>query len=209
MKPAPRPVRPPARLLAAAASVVAVSGAAVVGVPDVLRPDGLTARTIAELLADAAPDGARDIRVNGVYGSMHEGTWQFVASFTWQDTSGAVSGGTTELPQHGGQPPIPSQFDQQRIEHEHRIGWTVVQLRHALRDVDIGDADLAMLELAVTDEAARVVVCAAVRAGEVATCTERDRDGDIRRRFTDRLVDVPGWDAISVQRESAPITARS
>lgn len=68
--------RPPALLLAAAASMVAVSGAAVVGVPDVLRTDGLTARTIAKLLADAAPDGAREIRVNGVYGSMHEGTWQ-------------------------------------------------------------------------------------------------------------------------------------
>lgn len=89
------------------------------------------------------------------------------------------------------------------------MGWTIAQLRHALRDVDIGDVDLAMLELAVTDDAARVVICAARRVGDIATCTERDPDGDVRRRFTDRLVDVPGWDAISVQRESARISTPS
>lgn len=207
MKPLPRPVRPPTRMLAVAASVVTLSGASVVGVPDALRSDGLTARTIARLLVAAAPDDAADIRVNNVYGSAHEGTWQFVAHLTWRGTDGSVHGGTTELPQHGGQPPIPSELTQDRLEQEHRIGWTVSRVRNALRSVDIGDASLAMLELAIVpDKAAMVVVCAADDVGVAATCTERDQRGHVARRFTEHLVDVPGWDAISVQRESARIT---
>lgn len=206
MKPAPRPVRPPTQALAIAAGVVLLSGGSIITVPDALRSDGLTARTIARLLAGAAPDDATDVRVNGVYGSAHEGTWQFVASLTWRDPAGAVNGGTTELPQNGGQPPLPTQFSQERLEHEHRIGWTIARLRRALRDVDIGDADLAMLELAVTDERATVVVCTSHSAAEPAACTERDDGGRVLRRFAERLVEVPGWDAISVQRESVPIT---
>lgn len=207
MKPLPRPVRPPTRMLAVAASVVTLSGASVVGVPDALRSDGLTARTIARLLVAAAPDDAADIRVNNVYGSAHEGTWQFIAHLTWRGTDGSVHGGATELPQNGGQPPIPSELTQDRLEQEHRIGWTVSRVRSALRDVDIGDADLAMLELAIVlDKAATVVVCAADDVGVAATCTERDDRGHVTRRFTEQLVDVPGWDAISVQRESARIT---
>lgn len=207
MKPSPRPVRPPGPALAVAAGVVLLSGASVLGVPDALRSDGLTARTVARLLATAAPDDASDVRVNGVYGSAHEGTWQFVASLTWRGTDGVIDGGTTELPQHGGQPPIPSEFTQARIEHEHRIGWTISRVRNALRDVDIGAANLAMLELAITNETTpTVVVCAADVSGAQATCTERDGSGRVIRRFTERLMDLPGWDAISVQRESAPIT---
>ena len=206
MKPAPRPVRPPAQALALAAAVVLLSGGSIIAVPDALRSDGLTARTIARLLAGAAPDDATDIRVNGVYGSAHEGTWQFVASLTWRGTDGVVNGGTTELPQHGGQPPLPTQFSQERLEHEHRIGWTIARLRRALRDVDTGDADLAMLELAVTTERATVVVCTTHSAAEPAACAERDDRGRVIRRFTERLLEVPGWDAISVQRESSPIT---
>lgn len=207
MKPLPRPVRPPTRMLAVAASVVTLSGASVVGVPDALRSDGLTARTIARLLVAAAPDDAADIRVNNVYGSAHEGTWQFIAHLTWRGTDGSVHGGATELPQNGGQPPIPSELTQDRLEQEHRIGWTVSRVRSALRSVDIGDARLAMLELAIVpDKAATVVVCAAEDLGVAATCTERDHRGRVTRRFAEHLVDVPGWDAISVQRESARIT---
>jgi hypothetical protein len=194
-------------MLAVAAGVVTLSGASVIGVPDALRSDGLTARTIARLLATAAPDDATDVRVNGVYGSAHEGTWQFVAHMTWRGTDGVVGGGTTELPQHGGQPPIPSELTPERLEQEHRLGWTVNRLRRSLRDVAIGDGGVAMLELAITDGARpTVVVCVAARADDSAACTERDDRGHVVRRFTDRLVDVPGWDAISVQRESARIT---
>ena len=207
MTPLPRPVRPPARMLAVAASVVTLSGASVVGVPDALRSDGLTARTIARLLGAAAPDDATDIRVNNVYGSAHEGTWQFIAHLTWRGPDGSVHGGATELPQNGGQPPIPSELTQERLEQEHRIGWTVSRVRNALRGVDIGDANLAMLELAIVpDKVATVVVCAADDVAVAATCTERDHGGHVTRRFAEHLVDVPGWDAISVQRESARIT---
>lgn len=207
MTPLPRPVRPPARMLAVAASVVTLSGASVVGVPDALRSDGLTARTIARLLVAAAPDNATDIRVNNVYGSAHEGTWQFIAHLTWRGTDGSVHGGATELPQNGGQPPLPSDLSQDRLEQEHRIGWTVSRVRNALSGVDIGDASLAMLELAIVpDKAAIVVVCAADDVSVAATCTERDHRGHVTRRFTEQLVDVPGWDAISIQRESARIT---
>jgi hypothetical protein len=64
-----------------------------------------------------------------------------------------------------------------------------------------------MLELAITEDTPpRVVVCATAHVGDSAACTERDDRGRVVHRFTDRLVDLPGWDAISVQRESAPIT---
>ena len=196
-------------MLAVAASVVMLSGASVVGVPDALRSDGLTARTIARLLVAATPDGATDVRVNNVYGSAHEGTWQFLAHLTWREADGSVHGGATELPQNGGQPPIPSELTQDRLEQEHRIGWTITRLRRALHGADIGEVALAMMELAITpDKPATVVVCAADNAG-IATCTERNDRGHVTRRFTDRLVDLPGWDAISVQRESAPITTLS
>lgn len=207
MKPAPRPVRPPARMLAVAAGVVTLSGASVVGVRDALRSDGLTARTLARLLADATPDGATDVRVNGFYGSAHEGTWQFVAHLTWRDADGVVHGGGTELPQNGGQLPIPSELSEAELAREHRIGWTVSHLRRALRDVEIGNADLAMIELEIRPETkATVVVCSSDRTDPAARCVERDDRGRVVRRFTDRLVDVPGWDAISVQRESARVT---
>lgn len=208
MKPAPRPVRPPARMLAAATGVVAISGGTLVGIPDVLRQDGLTARTIAQLLTSAVPTDARDVRVNGVYGSAHKGTWQFVASLTWRTADGTIGGGTTELPQHGGQPPIPSEFGPERLEHEHRIGWTIARLRHAMRHIDIGNEPLAMVELEITaDEQPTVLACSAAGTESAASCTEYDANGDVTRRFTDRLVDVYGLDAVSVQRASAPVTA--
>ncbi|HEV2889178.1 MAG TPA: hypothetical protein VGX28_02280 [Frankiaceae bacterium] len=194
-------------MLAIAAGVVMLSGASVVAVPEALRSDGLTARTVARLLADAVPDDAEDVRVNGVYGSAHEGTWQFVAHLTWRGPDGAVHGGGTELPQNGGQPPLPSELSQERLDEEHRIGWTMATLHRALRDIDIGGADLAMLELAIRPGVdATVVVCAADSRGVAAECTERDHRGRVVRRFAERLIVHPGWDAVSVQRESAPVT---
>lgn len=207
MKPAPRPVRPPARILAAAAGVVALSGGTLVGIPDVLREDGLTARTIAHLLTGAAPPDVHDVRVNGVYGSAHKGTWQFVASLTWRTADGTIGGGTTELPQHGGQLPIPSEFGAERLEHEHRIGWSIPRLRHAMRHIDIGNEPLAMTELAITDEQPRVLACSAARTEAAGSCTEYDANGDVTRRFADQLIDVYGLDAVSVQRVSVPVTA--
>lgn len=194
-------------MLAVAVGVVALSGASVVAVPNALRSDGLTARTVARLLANAVPDDAEDVRVNGVYGSAHEGTWQFVAHLTWRGPDGVVHGGGTELPQNGGQPPVPSELSQERLEEEHRIGWTIPTLRRALGRVDIGGADLAMVELAIRPEVnAMVVVCAADSRGVPAACTEHDYRGRVIRRFTERLIERPGWDAVSVQRESASVT---
>lgn len=194
-------------MLAVAAGAILLSGASVVAVPDALRSDGLTARTLARLLGNATPDGATDVRVNGFYGSSHEGAWQFVAHLTWREADGAIHGGSTELPQNGGQPPIPSNLSDDELAREHQIGWTVSRLRPALRDVDIADADMAMIALEIKPEATpTVVVCSSGRTDPAAACVERDDRGRVVRRFTDRLVDVPGWDAISVQRESARIT---
>lgn len=208
MKAAPRPVRPPSRMLAVAAGAVAISGGTLVGIPDALQQDGLTARTIASLLSDAVPPGVHDVRVNGVYGSAHSGTWQFVASLTWRAADDSIHGGTTELPQHGGQPPIASDLSPERLEHEHRIGWSIARLRHAMRRMDVGDARLAMVELAITAKEGETVVACSTRGIDAsAACAEYDASGDVTRRFTDRLVDVYGLDAVSVQRESAPVTA--
>lgn len=206
MRPAPRPVRPPAQMLAAAAGIVAISGGALVGVPDSRRADGLTPQTIAHFLTGAVPPGARDVRVNGVYGSGHKGTWQVIASFTWREADGSIEGGTTQLPQRGGQPPLASEFPQERQQLEHSIGWSLQRLDKALRHVDVGSAALAMIELAITaDEGATLIACSAPGTEAEASCAEYGADGDVDRRFADRLLDVSGLEAVSVQRASAPV----
>lgn len=210
MNAAARPVRPPERLLGVAFGVVAVCGAALVAVPSAGGSDsGLSPRTIARHLANTAPAGAHDVRISGVYGSGHRGTWQFTGFVTWLDGTGATRGGATELPQHGGQPTIDLGFPAERLATEHRIGWTSRQVERALSGFRDLDAGLAMVEIAVTVEATTVIGCAAASTDVGTTCAQFDSRGRVVRRFTDRLVDVHGLDAISVQRASAPVTAAS
>ena len=150
MKPAPRPVRPPNTLLSVAAGIVNISGVALfAGAPVTSSDSGLSPRTIARHLANTAPVGARDVRISGVYGSGHRGTWQFTGFVTWVDALGATQGGGTELPQNGGQPVIDIGFSAERLATEHRIGWTTDQVERALSGFGDLDAGLAMVEIAI------------------------------------------------------------
>jgi hypothetical protein len=207
MRPAPRPVGPPTRMLSVVTGAVVISGAALVGVPDAALPSGLTAQTVARSLADAAPSNVRDVRVNGVYGSAHKGTWQFVGHMTWRGTDGAIHGGSTELPQNGGQKLVPSELTQSQLDSEEHMGWTIDQLEHALRNVDVGGEALAMVDLEITAaHGATLVACSAPAIEVTARCVEYDASGDASRRFADQLLDEPALNGISVQRASAPVT---
>jgi hypothetical protein len=210
MRPAPRPVRPPNRLLSIAAAVVTLSGVALfAGAPSASSDSGLSPRTIARHLANTAPAGANDVRISGVYGSGHRGTWQFTGFVTWLDPAGTIQGGGTELPQNGGQPAIDLQFTAEQLATEHRIGWTAGQVEQALSGFRDLDASLAMVDISITDESSTVVGCAATSTDVTARCAQFDSRGPVVRQFTDRLVEIPGTDAISVQRASAPVTATS
>lgn len=206
MRPAPRPVRPPTTLLSIAAGIATISGVALfAGAPIAHSDSGLSPRTIARHLAITPPADAREVRISGVYGSGHRGTWQFTGFVTWLDPAGTIQGGGTELPQNGGQPAIDLDFTADRLATEHRIGWTARQVEKALSGFrDLG-AGLAMVEIAITVEATTVVGCAAPSTDVTANCAQFDSRGRVVRRFTDRLLDT-GLDAAGVQRASAPIT---
>jgi hypothetical protein len=207
MNAAARPVRPPERLLGVAFGVVAVTGVALVAAPGTGSADaGLSPRTVARHLAAAAPRGARDVRISGVYGSGHRGTWQFTGFLTWRDPNGMIQGGSTELPQHGGQPAIDLNFTAERLASEHALGLTASGIRQVLSGVGRVDAELAMVELAITADGMTAVSCTAASTETDAACAEYDATGRARRRFGDRLFEAQGLDAVSVQRESAPIT---
>ena len=206
MRPAPRPVGPPARMLSVVAGAVTISGAALVGVPDAALPSGLTAQTVDRYLADAVPPNVHDVRVNGVYGSAHKGTWQFVAHMTWRGADGVIHGGSTELPQNGGQKLVASELTQDQLDNEEQMGWTIDRLELATRNVDVGSATLAMVDLEITAErGSRLVACTASAEAAAARCAEYDASGDVRRHFADRLFDEPALNAVSVQRASAPL----
>jgi hypothetical protein len=184
MNAAARPVRPPERLLGLAFGVVAVSGAALVAVPSTGSADaGLSPRTVARHLAAAAPRAARDVRISGVYGSGHRGTWQFTGFLTWRDPSGTIQGGSTELPQHGGQPAIDLTFTAERLSSEHALGLTASGIQRALSGVDHLDFELAMVELAITADGMTAVSCTAESTETDAACIEYDRSGRPRRRM--------------------------
>lgn len=194
-------------MLSVAAGVVIISGAALVGVPDAALPSGLNAHTVARSLADSVPSDAHDVRVNGVYGSAHKGTWQFIAHMTWRGADGVIHGGSTELPQNGGQKLVASELTQDQLDNEEQMGWTIDQLEQAMRHIDVGSATLAMVDLEITAERGpRLVTCSASAAEVVARCAEYNAAGGVPRHFTDRLFDQPALNAISVQRESAPVT---
>lgn len=208
MRPAPRPVRPPSRLLSITAAAVTISGVALfAGAPTASSDRGLSPRTIASHLANTAPDGSNEVRISGVYGSGHRGTWQFTGFVTWRDEAGTIQGGGTELPQNGGQPAIDLDFTADRLATEHRIGWTTRQVEQALSGFRDLDAGLAMVDISITEESAAVVGCAAASTNATATCAQFDNAGRAVRRFIDRLVEIPGLDAVSVQRASAPVTS--
>jgi hypothetical protein len=195
------------RMLSVVAAAVTISGAALVGVPKAALPSGLTTQTVARSLADSVPPNVHDVRINGVYGSAHEGTWQFVAHMTWRSNDGAIHGGSTELPQNGGQNLVPTELTKSQLDSEEHMGWTIDQVQHAFRNIDVGGAALAMIDLEITVErGSTLVACSAAAATVAARCAGYDASGDVRQHFADRLLDEPALNGISVQRASAPVT---
>lgn len=202
----PRPFATP-RIVISSWLVFVLTGAALVA-QAAWEPElsALQPATLDRYLARVAAPDARDIRVNGVYGSGHGGAWQFVAHVTWRTAAGRVEGGNTTLPQRAGSPAVTSDFGPTRLQDEEDRGWSLSDLRTTLRDLPgVGDP-LAMLALEIpTGETGTVVSCRAAEAGP-ADCATRTRTGHVSR-FGDGLTNRPELDALSVQRDSAPVTA--
>jgi hypothetical protein len=163
----------------------------------------LSPSTVSRYLKNVVPDEAVEVRVNGIYGSGHDGAWQFVAHLTWRSTDGSLSGGTTELPVLAGADPLDSPVDPSRIPTEHEVGWSVNQVRDVLIRSGVGDDPLAMVELEITAARDSLIACRASQADERAPCTEADRSGHFVRRFTDTLSDDPLAGPLSVHRSGA------
>lgn len=204
MSAAPRPTRAPA-LVAGCWSLSVVAGAALLAVgPVAPRPEPveLSPYSLAAYLTRVAGPDARDVRVNGVYGSGHDGAWQFTAHLTWLDADGGVRGGTTTLPQLAGTDALQSELADERLQAEQDIGWSLSDLDAAL-DLLTGVSDpLAMLELEILpDRSGEVTSCHSNAAGAPARCRSVTRDGERGPPFTDALADSPLADALSVQRE--------
>lgn len=164
------------------------------------QPRTLGPRTVARYLAEIAPAGRDDVRVNGIYGSGHAGAWQFVAHLTWRTADGTIDGGVTNLPILAGEPPWTSPVDPSTFPHEHEIGWTLDQVAGVLSRAEDADDDLAMVELEVTATRDSVVACHSHRGDRIGRCVERDRGGDRLRQFDAPLTDDPLGQATAVQR---------
>lgn len=224
--PAPRPSRPPrpvivcwAMAVAAGAALIGVTGAHHLGSSGDGRTVGLAPSTVAGYLTAAAGPDARDVRINGVYGSGHDGAWQFVAHLSWRDAAGRLQSATTQLPQQtGANTPDPS-LTGGRLADEQRIGWTPAQLDGALTtDRDLDRAVLASLELQTADTESTLTTCTATAAsqstataaepggyGVPSACAAQLLDGS-RSTFADVLRDSPAGGPLSVQRDGHRIT---
>jgi hypothetical protein len=170
------------------------------------QPRTLSPRTVTRYLADITPAARDDVRVNGIYGSGHNGAWQFVAHVTWRTADGTIDGGVTNLPVLAGEPPWDSPVDPSRFPNEHRVGWTLNDLASVLARVESTDDDLALVELEVTEARDSVIACHAVRDDVLGRCVERDRQRREMRRFYTQLTDDPLGQATAVQR--APVDSR-
>lgn len=224
--PAPRPSRPPRPVVACWVLAVAAGGAliGITGAHHLSKSGqgstvGLAPSTVASYLTAAAGPDAREVRINGVYGSGHDGAWQFVAHLTWRDPAGRLESATTQLPEQAGiHTPDPS-LTGSRLTDEQRIGWTPAQLDAALAaDPNLDRAPLASLELQTADTDAALTTCTASTASHAGTaavpasasgvpagCVTQRRDGT-RNRFTDTLRDSPAGGPLSVQRDGHRIT---
>lgn len=202
MTPAPRPVRAPA-LVAGCWALSVTSGAALLAVgPTSPRPEpaALSPYSLAAYLQRVAPPGGRDVRVNGVYGSGHDGAWQFTAHLTWHDPTGVVRGGATTLPQLAGSPPLRTSFDTARLQAEQDIGWTLDELDAALDRLSGVNDPLAMLELEILPQQPDEVLSCHSNNGAPAACRSQGRDGEAGQPFADMLADDPAAGALSVRR---------
>lgn len=199
----PRPVRAPV-LIRGCWALSVVSGAALLAVgPTAPRPEptSLSPYSLAAYLSRAAAPDAQQIRVNGVYGSGHDGAWQFTAHLSWRDPTGTVGGGTTTLPQQAGSAALDSDVDADKLEAEQEIGWTLTELDAAL-DKLTGISDrLAMIELEIRgDGSGQAVSCHSPAVDAEAACRRVRRDGELGPTFPGTLTDSPLGEALSVRR---------
>lgn len=196
-----RPVIAP-RWVAGCWAAAVVSGAATILVSEgtsQATPRTLGPATVASYLERVAGPDARDIRVNGVYGSAHNGAWQFVAHLTWHDSAGAIHGGTTNLPALAGAPASISEFSPDRLSTEELIGWTSAMVQQVFTAVPQPDAPLAFVELQITEQQATVLTCAG-EIGRPAACRVLDGQGRQVQSFDDQLADDPSAGALAVSR---------
>ena len=200
---APRANRPPRSVvgmwmvslaLGAAATVLAVAddsaGSAAGG--------GLAPTTVTSVLERMAPASAREIRINNLYGSATDSAWQFQAHVTWRDEDGVLHGGATLLPQMAGLPLRPSEFSPAKLLEEERISVTPAALAEVLKELDVPDSGVQLVEYAPTPGAAERVVrhCVAPRAG-AGTCRRVTAQG-VGSAAAAMLRVVPGREARTV-----------
>ncbi|GAC1442374.1 MAG: hypothetical protein NVSMB55_12900 [Mycobacteriales bacterium] len=167
-----------------------------------LSPLGLTPATLPSYLARGVGPTARDVRVNGVYGSGRDGAWQFVAHLTWRTSAGVVTGGVLTLPQQAGGPAADSPVPADRLVDEQARGWTLTELGRETAVVGPVDAAAALLELEIpTSDDGTVTFCAADGGGR-ASCSSRGRAG-VARSFSARVEVNAADGALSVRRSGS------
>jgi hypothetical protein len=163
------------------------------------EPAELSPYSLAAYLQRVAGPGARDVRVNGFYGSGHSGAWQFVAHLTWRDATGAVRGGTTNLPQLAGSEALISAAEPDRLTREQAHGWTLNAVDDVLDRLDAVSSRLAMVELEIDSSGHGDVLFCRAPASH-ARCETRSSSGHRVAAFRARLVDEPLSGALSVHR---------
>jgi hypothetical protein len=204
---AARPSRAP-NSMAVSWGLSVIAGFALVAVgPHPARPEPqtLSPYSVASYLRRIAGPEARDIRVNGLYGSGHHGAWQFVAHLTWHTPDGDVAGGTTSLPQLAGQPALDSAFSAERLTQEERLGWTLRTVADVLDKTPRPDDDLALVDLEIPASGPASLIACHAHVEIVARCETRDARGSLANVDSEWLLDQPSLGAVSVQRSSAPI----
>lgn len=218
----PRPVRAPRPVIVCWALGLAIGASAIgdvaAGSSAARHGGGLSLATLPHYLVSAAGAGARDLRINGVYGSGHDGSWQFVAHLSWRTADGQLTSAAVDLPQQLGAPgaaTADTDLTGSRLTDEQRIGWTAPELERALDTTGgVDDAPVALVELQTSDAGSTLTACRSLSApdssGEsvgaplAATCS--DQGGDRFRRYADALHDVPDGGALSVQRDGHLLT---
>lgn len=202
----PRNLHPPLWAKAGWAAGVLLGAIAIffTGTSSQAQPRALSLATLSTYLARVAGSDAHDIRVNGVYGSAHDGAWQFVAHLTWRDTAGGIHGGTTDLPTLAGAATMPSEFGATRLTVEEGIGWPLPTLDAVLSHLQHTDAALALVDLEITAETATVTACTAGVDGQ-GGCRVLDEHGRVTRTYEDTFTDEPTAGPLAVQRADAPV----
>jgi hypothetical protein len=199
----PRPVAVP-RAVSACWAAAAVLGAlfTLIVAPVREASAGLTPLTLAHYLQRAAGPGARDVRVNGVYGSARDGAWQFTAHLTWR-TAGSVKGGVVDLPQGAGTPAGASPVTTQRLAEEQRIGWTMPELARVTSRVGSGRGHAAVLELQISEagegELSYCAAAASAPTAMLAQCANFAASGQRRRSFEAELTLAPNDGPLSIR----------